>query len=76
MSISKSKCWHSNNCLHFLKRGVLLGEKIDMNKIVFNIDKKKNKLSIPFPGFAKLYSLLETNRTAREHQLKGKAQHG
>ncbi len=24
MSLSKSKCWHSNNCLHFLKRAVPL----------------------------------------------------
>jgi hypothetical protein len=29
MSLSKSKCWYSNNCLHFIKRGVplLLREK-------------------------------------------------
>ncbi len=24
MSLSKSKCWYSNNCLHFLKRAVPL----------------------------------------------------
>ena len=24
MSLSKSKCWYSNNCLHFLKSAVLL----------------------------------------------------
>ncbi len=24
MSLSKSKCWYSNNCLHFLKRSVPL----------------------------------------------------
>ncbi len=24
MSLSKSKCWYSNNCLHFLKRAVSL----------------------------------------------------
>jgi hypothetical protein len=24
MSLSKSKSWHSNNCLHFLKRAVPL----------------------------------------------------
>ncbi len=24
MFLSKSKCWHSNNCLHFLKRAVPL----------------------------------------------------
>jgi hypothetical protein len=26
MSLNKSKCWYSNNCLHFLKRTVPLQE--------------------------------------------------
>jgi hypothetical protein len=28
MSLSKSKCWYSRNCLHFLKRAVPLPELI------------------------------------------------
>jgi hypothetical protein len=28
MSLSKSKCWYSNNCLHFLKCAVPLEAKL------------------------------------------------
>jgi hypothetical protein len=35
MSLSKSKCWHSNNCLHFLKCAFLL----EMSK---NLEMLKN----------------------------------
>ena len=27
MSLSKSKCWHSNKCLHFLKSAVPLAQQ-------------------------------------------------
>ncbi len=27
MSLSRSKCWYSNNCLHFLKSAVSLAEQ-------------------------------------------------
>ncbi len=36
MSLSKSKCWHSNNCLHFLKCAVPLyrsGRTIDIESL-------------------------------------------
>ncbi len=29
MSLSKSKCWYTNNCLHFLKRAVPLIKSIE-----------------------------------------------
>ena len=34
MPIRKSKCWYSNNCLHFSKRAVPLKEKCKR----FNLD--------------------------------------
>ncbi len=33
MSLSKSKCWYSNSCLQFLKRGVPLVLVIDIDSI-------------------------------------------
>jgi hypothetical protein len=37
MSLSQSKCWYSNNCLHFLKHAVPLepteGSTEEVNKI-------------------------------------------
>ncbi len=29
MSLSKSKCWYSNNCLHFLKHAVPLNTAVN-----------------------------------------------
>jgi len=33
MSLSKSKCWYSNNCLHFFKCAVTLNEKIQYGAV-------------------------------------------
>jgi hypothetical protein len=39
MSLSKSKCWYSNNCLHFLKLGLI-------SLIVFSLLNDAKVLSI------------------------------
>ncbi len=38
MSLSKSKCWYSNNCLHFLKHAVPLGKEHICREKAPNID--------------------------------------
>ncbi len=40
MSPSKSKCWHKNNCLHFLKRVVQL---LVLYQMTNNTNTKKHK---------------------------------
>ncbi len=35
MSLSKSKCWYSYECLHFLKHAVPLNERSSNNQIKF-----------------------------------------
>jgi hypothetical protein len=36
MSLSKSKYWYSDNCLHFLKRVAPLSQKYDHNNTQYN----------------------------------------
>jgi hypothetical protein len=53
MSLTKSKCWYSNNCLHFLKCAVPLQKNLkkDSNLDVYkkivqsNEGKKRNMLN-------------------------------
>jgi hypothetical protein len=38
MSISKGKCWYSNNCLHFLKRAVplIIGKDMELTRLLID----------------------------------------
>jgi hypothetical protein len=40
ISLSKSKCWYSNNCLHFLKRAVPLSAKKSFITLATRLKKK------------------------------------
>jgi hypothetical protein len=55
MSPSKSKCWHSNNCLHFLKRVVPL-KGLEEN------------LKVVWAEFATLSMVVLQNVTANVHE--------
>jgi len=68
MSLSKCKCWYSNNCLHFLKRAALC-QVAKQNMGIF-----KFKLSIllnVFPLFSQLVlhyaKILVKNRTGQQN---------
>jgi hypothetical protein len=77
MSLSKSKCWYSNDCLHFLKRTVPLSWLVlkfylcrgvgDKDKF-YNIDLKKKKKKIG-SAFGKL-SFLSSEAFSRIQDLK------
>jgi hypothetical protein len=49
ISLSKSKCWYSNHCLHFLKRAVPLSAKKKFYNFVHEIEKKSLKLLLVNP---------------------------
>ena len=43
MSLTKSKCWYSNNCLHFLKHAVPL-EKVGVILVEFFIETSQTSI--------------------------------
>jgi hypothetical protein len=67
MSLSKSKCWHSNNCLHFLKHAVPLivtNEKL--------IDQYRTSLVLKLPnGQSALKDNLDGEKSLRKNETNG-----
>ncbi len=73
MSPSKSKCWYSNNCLHFLKCAVPLKSVLIISEYFMNYDQPK-KLKIKNTR-AKLFTCIftffvSTNELENEPNLK------
>ncbi len=58
MSLSKSKCWYSYNCLHFLKRAVPL--KKDKSVTILSMEQRDLK-NVNNCLNTNIYSYLETS---------------
>jgi hypothetical protein len=64
MSLNKSKCWYSNNCLHFLKCAVPLA--FFCSKIIYETDHKTAGNSSSLHGLTtrhKIVSLLHVDHS-------------
>jgi hypothetical protein len=74
MSLSKSICWYSNNCLHFLKCAVPLVEIYQLGELkVIGINMYKNCKKLIWPiwiiDYKKIVELNEIFNSVNFHDL-------